>query len=138
MTRRVPWVRRRLEEWGQWVAQRCTGGLGWPKRNILAGDGGGAACLDNIPLSPLACEQTDRAVRAVASRDLGLWLVLMCRYVGDPEARPSRRRPMSAAEMRARLCVSEMTVNDRLKQAERLVDEELSREKVLDGACDPI
>ena len=129
MTRRASWVRRRLEEWGQWVTQRCTGGLGWPKRSILAGDGGGAACTDNIPLSPLACEQTDRAVREVASRDLGLWLVLMCRYAGDPHDRPARRRPMSAAEISRCLCVSEVTVNDRLKRAERLVDEGLTREQ---------
>lgn len=128
MTRRVPWVRRRLEEWGQWVTQRCTGGLGWPKRNILAGDGGGVACTDNIPLSPLACEQTDRAVRAVASRDLGLWLVLMCRYAGDPQAKPGRRRPMTHAEIATKLSMSRSGVMDRLASAERIVDGMLSDE----------
>ncbi len=126
MTKRIPWVRQRLDEWGRWVTQRCTGSLGWPKRNILAGDGSGVSCADNVPISTLACEQTDRAVRAVASRDLGLWLVLMCRYAGDPQAKPGRRRPMTHAEIAAKLSMSRITIMDRLSSAERIVDAILS------------
>lgn len=108
------------------MTQRCIGGLGYPTVNILAKSGGQSASTDFVPTSSLVCEQVDRAVRVVAGQDLGLWLVLMCRYAGDPDVRPARRRPMSCKELEQRLGVSTRMVSERLKRAERMVDEALS------------
>lgn len=127
MTRRTTWVQAHLCAWGQWVTQRCIGGLGYPTVNILAKNGGqSASSADYVPTNSLLCEQVDRAVRVVAGQDLGLWLVLMCRYAGDPDVRPARRRPMSCKELEQRLGVSKQMVGERLRRAERQVDEVLS------------
>jgi hypothetical protein len=116
-------VRLRLDAWAIWLAQAGTVGSGYPRINLLAKERGRSASTDYVPISALDAEQTHRAVLRVRTDadHQGYWLAMVCRYAGDPDAPPNRRRPMLLPEIAFKLAVSERSVRSWIVEGERLV-----------------
>lgn len=107
---RREWVRLLLSSWGAWVSQRAGGGLGYPKVNMLAREGGSSASVDYIPVGVQQAEAVDAGMARLRQQDARGWAVLMLRYVGSPQVRASRRRPLLMSEMARTLAVHHDTV----------------------------
>lgn len=112
------WLRARLDNWARWVTEGSAVALGYPRVNVLQVNRGRSASVDHVPVVSLAAQQIDGLVRHLRTQDAGLWLAVWLRYVGDPSARPSERRPMTTREMAGRLGVGDRAVLARLARAE--------------------
>ena len=119
------WVRERLDNWGRWMSERGTGGLGFPRSNTLAMYRGGSASADFVPVDSIAAQHTHRAVGALRLVNEKAWMVVQCRYVGSPQVRGSRRRPMTYTEVALLLQVTEPTARAWGLQGELAVAETL-------------
>ena len=124
------YIQQRLWNWARWLGERWSGGLGFPKSNILAANHGSSASTDVwhdvIPVDSIAASETHAAVRQLCLSQSHLWLAVTCRYVGDPQAPAHRRRPMTHIEIGRRLGVTDQTSREYVRQAEVFVDEALS------------
>lgn len=79
---RIDWVRRRLENWARWCAQRETGALGFPKQSTfarLAVPSGTAEAV--VPVIALDASEIDDAVQSLRFTQSHLYLVLTLTYV---------------------------------------------------------
>lgn len=121
------WVRERLDNWGRWMSERSGGGLGYPRANILAMHRGSSASVDHVPVDSVAAGETHRAVSMLRGVDDRSWMALQCRYVGNPQARASRRRPMIYSELAPLLGVSEVTARAWVLDGELAVAATLDR-----------
>lgn len=126
---RREWVRLLLASWGAWVSQRAGGGLGYPKVNMLAREGGNSASVDYIPVGVQQAEAVDFGMALLKRRDARGWAMLMLRYVGDPQVRASRRRPLLMSEMAMGLEVCHDTVQRWILAAEDDLAEILAHDR---------
>ena len=121
------WVRERLDNWGRWMSERGSSGLGFPRSNVIAAYRGGQASADFVPVDSVAAGHTYRAVQLLRGVDDRAWMAVHCRYVGSPLVPVSRRRPLSMGEMATVLQVSEPTARAWTLQGELAVAETLDR-----------
>lgn len=131
------YVQARLLNWARWLDQRWSGGLGYPKRNILAAHHGTSASTDVWQefsvIDSTAASETHAAVRELCLSQSHLWLAVVCRYVGDPQAPARRRRAMTHMEIAARMGISAQTAREYVRQAEGLVDASLRAGREREG-----
>ena len=121
------WVRERLDNWGRWMSERGTSGLGFPRSNVIAAYRGGSASADFVPVDSVAAGHTHRAVQLLRGTDDRAWMAVTCRYVGNPQVRPGQRRPMLHTEIAALLQVSEPTARGWVLGGELAVMQTLDR-----------
>lgn len=117
---RIDWVKARLDNWARWVAQRESGGTGYPRQSAFSRLAHASVSADTcvIPVNDIDASNTDKVIRTLRFERSALWLVLQCHYVGNPEEKPSRRRPMSTDEIADRMSITRRGVQARLEQAD--------------------
>lgn len=124
------YIQHRLWNWARWLSERWSGGLGFPKSNILAAHHGRSDSTDVwqdiAPVDSVAASETHAVVWQLCLSQSHLWLTVVCRYVGDPQTPAQRRRPMTHSEIGARLGVTEQASREYLRQAEVFIDGALS------------
>jgi len=111
-------VQERLGVWAVWLSARELCGSGYPRCNPIARQAGRSASTEWVPVDAVVAEHTHRAVMRLRAEDVGMWLVVMCRWVGDPDVRQSRCRPMVWAEVARRMQRDESTCRALLMRAE--------------------
>jgi len=121
------WVRERLDNWGRWMSERSSSGLGFPRSNVISAYRGGSASADFVPVDSVAAQHTHRAVQLLKGHNDRAWMAITCRYVGNPQARPGVRRPMAHSEIAQLLQVSEPTARAWAREGELAVMETLDR-----------
>lgn len=128
---RIEWVRQRLENWARWVVQREACGTGYPRRAVFAREMGASASTDwtSLPINDVDAERTHEAVEGMRLQHSPLWLVLQCHYVGDPQERPARRRPLATDEIAQRMHSTRRAVQLRLEQADHMLAPVLTRKQ---------
>ena len=103
------WVCARLENWGRWMTEGKSAGLGFPRSNIIAMHRGVSASTDHVPVDGIAAQATHRAVALLRPDRMTAWVALHCRYVGSPTARHASRRPLLMSEIGLVMNVTEAT-----------------------------
>lgn len=120
---RIQWVKDRLDNWARWVVQRTAGASGYPKAASFTREMGASSSTDSmmIPVNDIEARQTHDVIEGLRVLHSGLWLVVQCRYVGDPQARPSKRRPLATSEIAARMSVCARAVQRQLEDADMVI-----------------
>jgi len=128
---RIKWVMERLDNWARWVTQRQAGGTGYPKQAAFSRMARSAQSTDSavIPIDDIEAGRTHAAVEALRFSAGGVWLVLQCAYIGDPQAPVSRRRPMATSEMAQRMGIGTRAVQERMEAADMMVARALGGER---------
>ncbi len=109
---RIDWVRRRLENWARWCAQRETGALGFPRQSTfarLAAPSGPAAAA--IPILALDASEIDDAVKALRFSQSHLYLVLTLTYA----------KGLPRNQVAKRMARAESTISANLEAADRAI-----------------
>ncbi len=122
------WVKDLLENWARWVTERNSGGLGFPRQSPFMRLGGSAAGPDGpvIPVDDVDARRTHDAVESLRLTRSHLYLVVCCRWIGDPRQTSRRRRPLTLGETAAALCCSDSTVKNHVTTALAALAELLS------------
>lgn len=125
---RIEWVRAKLDNWARWVLQRSLGGSGYPKCTPFAREMGASASTETsmIPIDDIDASRTHEVIESMRVAHSGLWLAVQCHYVGDPQVRAARRRPMSCSEIGRRMSIGERAVQRRLEDADAMIGARLS------------
>lgn len=116
---RHDWVKSRLDNWARWLTRRESGALGFPRqspfcREIASGSGPDGPA---IPVNDIEAGRTHDAIEALKLTHSQLYLVVYCRYVGDPRMSERRRRPLTVAETGQAMCCAQSTVYAHMSQA---------------------
>lgn len=120
---RIKWVMARLDNWARWVTQRQAGGSGWPKQAAFSRMARSAQSSESamVPVDDIEAGRTHAAVEAMRFTRGGLWLVVQCAYIGDPQTPAQRRRPMATSEIAQRMGVGMRAVQVRLEDADAAI-----------------
>ena len=132
---RIEWVKARLDNWARWVTQRQVGGSGYPKQAAFARGARSPQSTDSmmVPIDDIEASRTHAAVESLRFAHGGLWLVLQCSYIGDPQVVASRRRPMASSEIAQRMGIGERAVQRRLEDADASVGVALRAAEAVHG-----
>jgi hypothetical protein len=68
-------------------------------------------------VNDIEASRTHDAIEALKLSHSQLYLVVCCRYVGDPRVSVRRRRPLSVAETGQAMCCAQSTVYAYMSQA---------------------
>lgn len=118
------WLCRRLDNWARWLTEGNRGTLGYPRQQAFARQMRVSVTADtaHIPVDDVEARGTHEAVEQLRRVGLThLWLVLHCRWVGDPRVPDRVRRPLGVRDTAAAMCVGESTVHAHVKKALPLV-----------------
>jgi hypothetical protein len=127
MMRRRDWIAEKLENWAKWLVERQGGAAGYPKQSAFVGLRTTQSSTDRVPVDSIDASRTDDAVSTLRYSASHLWLVLMCRYLGDPRARRGRRRPMLFREIGDAMNTSEDSAKKQFGEAKKMVAVTLNR-----------
>jgi hypothetical protein len=109
---RHEWVRERLENWARWHEQSGRKALGYPRASAFTRLTPGSTDSDSnhVPVDDVVARATDDAVQALRPKTPHLWLVLQCRYLGDPRnALKVRGGPLSVNDTARAMCIAVST-----------------------------
>lgn len=121
------WVVERLQNWGRWMTEGGSGGLGFPRSNVIALHRGTAASTDHVPVDGIAAQATHRAVALLRADRMTCYVALNCRYVGSPMVRSSARRPLLLSEIAQVMRVTEHTAGAYVLAGQLAVADTLTR-----------
>lgn len=116
---RHDWVKSRLDNWARWLTQRSSGALGFPRQSPFARSVPSGAGPDgpSIPINDIEAARTHDAVEALKLTQSHLYLVICCRYIGDPRVAERRRRPLAVVETATAMRCAESTVYAHMARA---------------------
>jgi hypothetical protein len=113
------WVKSRLDNWARWLTRRDSGALGYPRRSSLCWGLASGSGPDGpvVPVNDIEASRMHDAIESLHLSHSQLYLVVYCRYVGDPRLSQGRRRALSVAETARAMCCAQSTVYSHMTQA---------------------
>ncbi len=106
---RIDGIRVRLENWARWAARGDSGGLGYPRINMLARMGGiGSGWGSVMPIDVNDASETDDAIKSLHAKQPHLYLVITLHY----------GQSLTITKVAGRLCKAESTIKRNLEDAD--------------------